>query len=129
MRAMAIIIVILGVASLVFGILFTTQAASAEQEIADSVSPLTLDEIEPKYDVVATKYTALKTAEEPGIQGQTAQPSPSYNYLAAQRALLGLAKANMGVASFVRTTGVVNILVGLGLVLAGLTLLRHAHST
>ena len=42
MRVMAVIVVILGLASLVFGILFVTQAASAEQEIADSIAPLPL---------------------------------------------------------------------------------------
>ena len=128
MRAMAVIIVILGLASLVFGILFVTQAASAEQEIADSVAPLTLDEVEGKYDAVAAKYSALKMAEEPAIQGGTAAPSSMYNYLSAQRALLGLAKSNIGTASFVRTTGVVNIILGLGLVLAGLGMLRKVQS-
>jgi hypothetical protein len=113
---------------LVFGILFTTQAASAEQEIADTVAPLTLDEVDAKYDAVKAKVDQIKMAEEPGIQGGTAAASSTYNYLSAQKVGLGLAKANIGTASFVRTTGVVNIILGLGLVLAGLGMLRKAQS-
>jgi hypothetical protein len=129
MRAIAIIIVILGLAGLVFGILFVAQAGSAEQEIADSVAPLTLDQVDAKYDAVAVKYDAMKAAEEPKIQAGQAAASDTYNYLSAQRALLGLARANMGTATFVRTSGVVDILVGLGLVLAGIALLRKSQST
>jgi hypothetical protein len=128
MRALAVIVVILGLAALVFGILFIPQASSAEQEIADSVAPLTLDQVDAKYDAVAVKYDALKAAEEPQIQAKTAAPSATYNYLSAQRALLGLAKSNMGTAKFVRLNGIIDILVGLGLVLAGLGLLRKSQS-
>jgi hypothetical protein len=128
MRALAVIVVILGLAALVFGILFIPQASSAEQEIADSVAPLTLDQVDAKYDAVVVKYDALKAAEEPQIQAKTAAPSATYNYLSAQRALLGLAKSNMGTAKFVRLNGIIDILVGLGLVLAGLGLLRKSQS-
>jgi hypothetical protein len=128
MRALAVIVVILGLAALVFGILFIPQASSAEQEIADSVAPLTLDQVDAKYDAVAVKYDALKAAEEPQIQAKTAAPTINYVYLSAQRALLGLAKSNIGTAKFVRLNGIIDILVGLGLVLAGLGLLRKSQS-
>lgn len=128
MRALAVIVVILGLAALVFGILFIPQASSAEQEIADSVAPLTLDQVDAKYDAVAVKYNAMKAAEEPKIQAGQAAPSDTYNYLSAQRALLGLAKTNIGTAKFVRLNGIIDILVGLGLVLAGLGLLRKSQS-
>jgi hypothetical protein len=128
MRAIAIIIVILGLAGLVFGILFVTQAGSAEQEVADSVAPLTLDQVDAKYDAVAVKYDAMKAAEEPKIQAGQAAASDTYNYLSAQRALLGLARSNIGTASFARTSGVVDILIGLGLVLAGIGMLRKIQS-
>ena len=121
MRALAVIVIILGLAALVFGILFIPQASSAEKQIADSVAPLTLGQVVAKYD-------ALKAAEEPQIQAKTAAPTINYVYLSAQRALLGLAKSNIGTAKFVRLNGLIDILVGLGLVLSGLVLLRKSQS-
>jgi len=128
MRALAVIVIILGLAALVFGILFIPQASSAEKEIADSVAPLTLDQVDAKYDAVAVKYNAMKAAEEPQIQAGKAAPTTNYLYLSAQRALLGLAKTNIGTAKFVRLNGIIDILVGLGLVLVGVGLLRKIQS-
>lgn len=128
MRVIAIIIAILGLATLVYGILFVAQAGVAEDEVAASISPLALSEVNGKYDTVATKYNQIKAAEEPKIQASQALPSDMYNYLSAQRALLGLAKSNIGLAKFLRTTGTVNIIVGLGVVLAGIALLRKVQS-
>jgi uncharacterized membrane protein len=122
MRILGIIVIILGLAALVLGILFIPQASSAEKEIEESIAPLKINEVDAKYDAVAAKYTQIKTAEEPNIQKGTAAPSDMYNYLSAQRALLGLAKSNIGTAKFVRTCGIINIVAGLGLVLAGLAL-------
>jgi hypothetical protein len=129
MRVMAILVIILGLATLVFGILFIPQASSGEQEIADSVAPLKLSEVNDHYDAVSAAFNQYMAKEEPAIQTHTAEASATYNYLSAQRALLGLAKANMGTAKMVRTTGIVDIIAGLGLVLAGLALLRKAQST
>lgn len=128
MRVIAIIIAILGLATFVYGILFVAQAGSAEKEIAASVAPLTLSEVSPKYDTVSASYDKLKTAEEPLIQTGKAAPSVMYDYLSAQRALLGLAKSNIGTAKFLRSNGTVDIILGLGVVLAGLALLRKAQS-
>jgi hypothetical protein len=55
-------------------------------------------------------------------------PSAMYNYLSVQRTSLALARTNIGVANFVQTTGIINILLGLGLILAGLALLRRASA-
>jgi len=128
MRAIAIIIVILGLASIVVGILFITQAASAKQEVADLIAPLTLDELDAKYDAVKAKADAAKAAEEPQIQAGQAAPSAMYNYLSVQRTSLGLCRSNVGIADSVRVNGLVDIGVGLGLVLAGLGLLRKAQA-
>jgi len=128
MRAIAIIVVILGLASLVIGILFITQAASAKQEVADLIAPLALDELDAKYDAVKAKADAAKAAEEPQIQAGQAAPSAMYNYLSVQRTSLGLARSNVGTADAVRVNGLVDIGVGLGLVLAGLGLLRKAQA-
>jgi hypothetical protein len=125
MRAISVIVAILGLAVLVFGILFIVQAGSGEKEIADSVAPLPLDQVNAKYDAISTQFDAMKAAEEPQIQAQKAQPSAMYDYLAAQRALLGLARANIGTTQFTRTCGIIDIILGLGLVLAGLALYRN----
>ena len=127
MRAMAIIVVILGIASLVVGILFITQAASAKQEVADLIAPLTLAELDDKYDAVKAKADAAKAQEEPQIQAGQAMPSAMYNYLSVQRTSLGLARSNVGTADAVRVNGLVDIGVGLALVLAGLVLLRKTQ--
>ena len=117
MRAMAIIVVILGIASLVFGILFVTQAASAENEVAESIDPVTLDELDERYDQAKQGIKDMETA---GMEVDVATK--------LQKTGLGLAKANYGTARAVRVNGVVDICVGLGLVLAGLALLRKAQS-
>ena len=118
MRAMAVIVAILGLASLVMGILFITQAASAEQEVADSIAPLPLDQLDAQYDQVTAQYNQMKAA---GMQ-----PDANFNYLYGNKVGLGLARANVGTASFVRTSGVLDIILGLGLILAGLAMLRKA---
>jgi hypothetical protein len=126
MRALAVIVIILGLAALVFGILFIPQASSAEKEIADSIAPLPLNQVEAKYD--AAKAAATAQAAKEADQIKVANPSATYLYLSGQRTSLGLAKANIGTAKFVRLNGIIDILVGLGLVLAGLGLLRKSQS-
>ena len=64
--------------------------------------------------------------EEPAIQGGTAAASATYNYLSAQRALLGLAKANVGNVNAVMMNGIVDIILGLGLVLTGFVTFKKA---
>ena len=117
MRAMAIIVVILGIASLVFGILFVTQAASAENEVAESIAPLPLDQLDARYEEAKD---GIKQMEAAGMEPDLATK--------LQKTGLGLARANAGTASAVRVNGVVDICVGLGLVLAGLALLRKTQA-
>jgi hypothetical protein len=117
MRVIAIIIAILGLAGLVFGILLVTQAASAEQEVADSLTaPVTLDTLDATYDGINAKVK------------QMPQTDPQYLTYFAQRTSLGLARSNVGTASLARTSGVVDIIMGLGLLLAGIALLRKSQS-
>ena len=127
-RLSAIVVTVLGLAGLVFGILFIAQASSAEQAIADEIAPLTIAEVDPSYDAVKTKQMALAMTEEPQIQAGKAAPSTMYNYLTAQRASLGLAKTNIELVGFVRTIGIINIIVGLGLILAGVGLFKQSRS-
>jgi len=46
MRVLAILVIILGIAAIVFGILYIPQANSARQKVADSLTPpVTLDNL------------------------------------------------------------------------------------
>ncbi len=127
-RGSAIVIAVLGVVCLVFGIMFITQASSAEQEIANEIQPLTIAQVDAKYEAVKTNQMALAMTEEPNIQAGEAAPSAMYNYLTAQRTSLGLARTNIGLAGFVRTSGIIGIIVGVGLILAGLGLFKKCQS-
>ena len=127
-RWSAIVVAVLGVVCFVFGIIFITQASSGEQEIADELQPLKIAEVDAKYEEVKTNQMALAATEEPQIQAGTAAPSTTYNYLTVQRSSLGLARANIGLAGFVRTSGIIDIIVGLGLILAGVGLFKKSQS-
>jgi hypothetical protein len=124
MRAIAIIVMILGLASLAFGVVFIMQASSAEKEIAESIQPLKLADVDSRYEDVKAKQTAIKMAEEAQIQAGQAQPSAMYNYLTIQRTGLGKTRAEIGMASFTRMSGTINVIVGAGLILAGVGLLK-----
>jgi hypothetical protein len=128
MRVIAIIIAILGLAVFVYGILFVAQSGTAKQEVANEITPLTLDQVNPQYDKVTAAFDKLMAAEEPQIQAGKAQPSQTYAYLSGQRALLGLAKSNIGLAKFVMMSGTVDILLGLGMFLAGIWAMRKSMS-
>ncbi len=128
MRLCSIVVSLVGVVALVFGIIFITQAGSSAQEVADSIQPVTLAELDGTYETVKAKQMAIRAAEEPQIQAGTAAPSSTYNYLTIQRSSLGLARTNVGLAGFVRTSGILDILVGIGLVLAGVGLFKHSQS-
>ncbi len=127
-RWSAIVVAVLGVVVLVFGIVFIIQAGSSEKEIAESIQPITLTELDAKYEAVKTSQMAIRAAEEPQIQAGQAAPSAMYNYLTVQRTALGLARTNVGLAGFVRTSGIIGIIVGLGLILAGVGLFKKSRS-
>ena len=103
-------------ASIVFGVLYVTQASSAEKEIAESIAPLPLDQLDSQYDAVKAQYEQMKAAG--------AQPSTDYNYLTIQKTGLGLARANVGTAQSVRMNGIIDIILGLGLGLVGIVLMK-----
>jgi hypothetical protein len=128
MRVIAIIVMILGLASLAFGVVFIMQASSAEDEIAESIQPLKLADVDSRYEDVKARQTAIKMAEEPAIQAGQAEPSAMYNYLTIQRTGLGKTRGEIGMASFTRMSGIINAIVGAGLILAGVGLLRKASA-
>ena len=118
-RFYGIIIALIGVAILAMGIVFELQANTAKQTVAGEISPITLSNLNTTYDQVKTGQEQYMAAEEPKIQAKQAAPSATYNYYSAQRALLGLAKSNIGTSGFVMMSGIVDIVLGLGLILTG----------
>jgi hypothetical protein len=123
-RLIGMIIAIVGVASLVFGIIFIIQSNSGKQEVIEELKPVELSELNAKYDTVTGYFNTSMAAEEPKIQAKQALPSVTYDYFAAQRALLGLGKANIGLTNFVMMSGIVDIILGLGFILAGVVLCK-----
>lgn len=123
-RIIAIIVAILGLVGLVFGIMFVLQAGSAEQAVSTEIQPLKIADVNSKYDDVKAKQMSLAATEEPQIQAGKVAPSAMYTYLTVQRTSLGLAKTNIGLAAFVRTCGIIEIIIGLGLILAGILFLK-----
>lgn len=117
MRTIAIIVIMLGIASIVFGVLFVIQAGDGKQEVADSIAPLPLDQLESKYEEAKAGIEQMEAA---GMEVDLATK--------LQKTGLGLARANKGTAESVMYNGIVDICVGAGLVLAGLGLLRKTSS-
>jgi hypothetical protein len=117
MRLLALLVVILGIAALVFGILFIPQASQAKQKVADSLTaPVTLDNLDATYDQICGAYDQIKASGMPSSD-------PQYVMILGQRTSLGLAKSNVGLARVLNTVGIVNIIIGAGLVFAGCALL------
>lgn len=125
MRILSMVVILLGLVSLVFGILFIVNAGTAKNEVAESLAPLTLDELDARYEQVKTRHNEIRAAEEPAIQAGTAAPSATYNYLSVQRASLGLARTNVGLSQLTQTAGIINMIVGAGLALTGILMLRR----
>jgi uncharacterized membrane protein len=121
-RFYGIIVALIGVAILAMGIVFLAQANTGKKTVADEISPVTLSNLNTQYNTVEAAQEAQAAKEEPGIQAGQAAPSAMYNYLSAQRALLGLAKSNVATSGFVMMSGTVDIVLGIGLVLVGLAL-------
>jgi len=112
MRLLGLLVVILGIATLVFGIMFIPQASDAKQKVVDSlIAPVTLDNLDATYDQVNAGFKQL------------AQTDPLYVPTLLKRTSLGLAKSNVGLSKFVNTMGMVNIIVGVGLALGGCALM------
>ena len=126
MRLVAVIIMLLGLACIVLGVFFITGAVSAKDEVAVSIEPLPLENLDAQYEAVKAKQAQIKMAEEPNIQAGTAAPSAMYNYLTAQRTGLALARTNVGLAQSTMTSGILDIVIGVALMLGGVAIFRKA---
>jgi hypothetical protein len=126
MRVIAVLIAVIGVFTLAFGIVLITQAASAEKTISDQLQtglkPLQISEVQAAYDAATAQMVQMKQSE---LQQVSAGKPVSANYLNVvnQRTALGLSRSNIGMAQSTRMNGIIDIVVGVSLVLAGLILL------
>jgi len=107
-----IVVAALGVACLVFGVMFIMQAGTNEQRVADELDPLKISEVNATYGQVSAALTMAQEPEE--IQNLT-----------MQKTSLGLARANIGTVKFLRNSGIVNIIIGTGLLVASGGILKR----
>jgi uncharacterized membrane protein len=119
----SLLIIVVGAVSLVFGIVFIVQSGSAKQQIADDIAPLTLDQVDAQYDAVVLQHEAIMQ-KEPLVRVGKAESSVTYNYLTIQRTSLGLTRSNIGQADFIRTTGIIDIILGVGFLFSGAFLMQ-----
>jgi len=114
MRLFALLAIILGIATLVFGIIFIPQASSAKQEVKDSLTTgVTLDNLDNTYDTVDQQLSQMPNT------------NPQYLMVFAERTSLGLARANVGTAKVLQTMGIIDILIGVGLICGGCALMMR----
>jgi hypothetical protein len=125
MRIVSILVAVLGLFVLVLGIVFLTQAGSAEKQIADEIQPLKVADVNTTYDGVKAKQMQL--AQKEGAAIQAGNPSGTYTYLTLQRTSLGLTRSNLGIARFTRTAGIVNIILGAGVLLLAIGMLTRSR--
>jgi hypothetical protein len=55
----------IGVAAIVFGIIFIFQSGPAKKQVADNIEPVTLNQLNATYNTVSSNLTTVMQAEEP----------------------------------------------------------------
>jgi hypothetical protein len=122
MRAIAVIVAVIGVFTLAIGIVFIFQAASAEKTIADQLNdglrPMVISQVEGAYDNASNQMVQMKAGVSSGQVNMN-----DYLNVVNQRTALGLTRSNLGIAQFTRITGIINVVLGVFLVLVALALL------
>ncbi len=126
MKTLAIIVVIIGLASLVMGTIFVFNSFSARDDVATSIAPLPVNNLNSQYDQVNQMQQAQTQQEGAAIQ--KGDPSAGYVWLTLQRTSLGLARSNMGLANLTQILGYLNIVIGIALVIVSLGMLRRSNA-
>jgi len=116
----SILLAVIGVVCVVFGVLFIMSANSGKQTVVDELtaSGVTVDNINDKYDQAKAGLAQALAAGTAGTE--TAQS------LGWQKASLGLGKSNLAMVDFVQKSGILTIVIGAGLVLAGWGLMKKS---
>lgn len=139
MKVVSIIVVILGLASLVMGIIFISQAGSAKSKVMDMI----IGENAPNFQykegkLVPQPDNLIDTGKEIEQSAEALrsyrwamgkpvnlQNQPQVNFLAFETGL-NLATSNLGLARIIQLIGIVNIVLGLAFVLSGLAICRFS---
>jgi hypothetical protein len=127
---LSILVTVIGIVCIVFGVLFIMQAGDSRTIVVDELaaSGLTTGTLDATYDQVKgalAQYTAANKAAAVGSAAATgsSEAMQSYGY---QKAILGGAKTSLTTIGFVEKSGIVTIVIGLGLALAGLGLMKKS---
>ena len=117
---LSILVAVIGVVCIVFGVLFIMSASSGKTTVVDELkaSGVTVDTLDAKYDQAKT---GLAQALAAGAAGNESAQSAGW-----QKASLGLAKSNLAMVDFVQKSGILTIVIGAGLVLAGWGLMKKS---
>jgi len=105
----AALITIIGVAAIVFGVMFIMKAGDSEERVAKEIAPLQISQVNATYGQISGQ---IKAATDPAKVQQ----------LTLQKLSLGLAQSNIGTIDFVKNSGILNIVLGAGFVLSGLAM-------
>jgi uncharacterized membrane protein HdeD (DUF308 family) len=123
MKTLAIIVLILGLASLVMGVIFVINSGSARNEVADSIAPLPLGNLNAQYDQVRAGRLQMAPAEGAAINAGQA-PSALYSWMTLEETSLGLARSSAGVANLTMILGYLNLVIGIALIIVSLGMMR-----
>jgi hypothetical protein len=115
---LSILVTVIGIVCIVFGVMFIMQAGSSRTDVVDELkaSNVTADNLNAKYDEAKAGLVQALTAGAPGAE--------SAQSIGWQKASLGVAKSSLATISFVEKSGILTIVIGLGLVLTGLALMK-----
>lgn len=117
LKCSAISIAIVGVVCIVFGIMFIIEAGNSEQKVADEIALIGLE-----IDGVSAAYDQSKVALGQAMQSGDTE---TIQNATLQKTSLGLAKSNISTINFVKNSGILEIILGAGLVLASVGLFKQ----
>ena len=117
---LSILVAIVGIVSIVFGVMFIMQANSSKTTVVNELkdSQVTIATLNTTYDQVKA---GLAQAQLAGAAGTESAQS-----LGWQKASLGVAKSNLGTIDFVQKSGILSIVAGVGFVLASYLLMKKS---
>ncbi len=116
----SILVAVIGVVCIVFGVLFIMQAGDSRDALVEELatSGVTLDTLDAKYDAAKDGLAQALAAGAAGTE--TAQS------IGWQKASLGSAKSSASTIDFVQNSGILTIVIGAGLTLAGVGLMKKS---
>jgi hypothetical protein len=125
---LSILVAVVGVACIVFGVIFIMSASSGKTTVVDEMaaSGVTVDNLNAKYDLAKKGLADAMTAMATASDAAKATVNEKIQDAGWQKASLGLAKSNLAMVDFVQKSGILTIVIGAGLVLAGWGLMKKS---